>query len=371
MATVQREAKAAKKMARQLPFSRDSRFGDEEPVSGPRRVGRVRPHDKKSAAVGPISGGSAQAFTENGFAYLPRGAMGASATAVDRWEHSNPGKAAVSRRPDAHDWINGLGPGRYQGYATSPSQERVGPRWHIGQGGSRLAKVHAPASLDAPMISMPSAFGVQRLSNAGRSEPSITFGGVVEDRMELRRPLSQSALDASARALHKQRASLYGHELDASDLKALEESARVEAENGAHTQAVYLPRSDFDGGGRQSMRASKSFSFGGSNTSSRFFEVDARLGDSASGLGARSASRASLGASPKPLHSKSGGGAFRDDPPASPGPGAYTISRGFDGSGKMLLGSFRSQPSYSLTGRKELAKICGRPDEVPAPGAYF
>ena len=377
-------AKVPYQRQRTFRFGGESRFGD-EPTQGA-RVGRIRPHDKRSVAVGKISAGEAPPHTVNGFVFPtplpknasepPRGTIGLSATSVERWRFSQPTPTRLP--PDAHDYLSKLGPGCYPDperpealrVPNHPTHDTPGPSWYIGAGGPQRSKGSEICTADCPMLDRQSAFGKRVLSNQANGS-SASFGAVCERRMVGLQPPSKEALDALPIALRKQR---QGHTLDAAELRALAETSRRTLEGapslGLPLDALSrsLSRSAFEGG----LKGSQSFSFGGSNSALRFY-------DEQPGAIAK-LNRSRSQATPKehlPHFGRTGGIAFRQEPETSPGPGDYRHEASFDRTGRReksdqhQLSFSRSQPSITIVGRKDLRKLTGAPDEVPAPGTYF
>ena len=315
--------------------NRDSRFGDEATPSSAARPDRDKPHFATSRA--PL-------HTLSGFPYHPRTAgrgdqVGSSATQVSKWQYEGRGK---SLRPHEHDYLGDLAPGRYLGLAHP--LDRKGASWYIGPGGPRLRRAQSAAG--ETMVVLPPSIGKQSLSTC-HTEPSLTFGRIAEGRLEQRRPLNKEQAESQASLWRRQRRSAAnpsaaGPAVESAEREQLVQLNRaVGVEEGGHTAAVYMPGSTF---GRTSAHASASASFG-SMTTSRFDAASATPPP-------RSASLASLASTPPP-HGGFLGVAFRTEPVATPGPGSYTVDRGFDGRGTQKLSQSPSEPCISMTGKKE------------------
>ena len=358
----QRTAVAAAAQPRySIPRVGTGRFGDGEL--------RERPPKRPQ----PAAGGASPVHAARAGFYRREDAqpsIGSGPTTVERWRYSEPGGAAASknrtRRPHEHDWIDGLGPARYQperlaavasGGRLAPCAPCISIGAQQGGGPPRLGGAAAPAPLGGNdlMYSLPQSIDVRRLRSPG------TFGTTSEGRLAPP-PVATAEAEAHATTLLQKKVRR-GLRLSDEERAQLRRDLRSPHEHGSSASRAYMPHSVFgrSGGGR----GSGSYAFSSSTGSFRFERGRPELERAVSAAAAWPRERC-------PPHGGRMGVAFRAEPRMSPGPGDYHQPRGFDGTGRALLSHARSTPAVGIGATsRDITVITGHIEQRPPPGAYF
>lgn len=351
--------------AKTIKFAHSDRFGDE-----PLKVPQKKP---------PVYGGAAPpGSTLSGYEYKPEetpnaARTGMGATSVEKWTYSEPGGVTTSkhqnRRPNEYDWMNDLGPARYNPEKLATiSGGRLAtrfPKYTVGGSGPRISKMSLVGENDL-MYDLPKSVGKQPDAQKPNAV-SLSFG----DRERRLERLPRASLEERVEALELLKRTHKRQPLTTDQRVALRRDVTADFEAGRSSSETYMPASSFDRAMQPSR--SKSFAFGGITSAPRFERGQPEL------------DRAMTAAAtlPPPKH---GGAAWqrkvgeRGNPAVLPGPGSYATdwgtgikSGGFDGTGRMTLSYSRSMPAFSMTERGGIDKVMGKPDIIyqPSPTTYF